>query len=96
MPNRLWERVKLSRNYAKALEQIDERLLYWPKFLAHKCKQRLTRLTQVAIRIKRLAKEDERLGERLRSRLAPKVRRREEAREKKALSAAKGEFSEHL
>lgn len=91
MPSKLWERIKLSQNYAKALEQIDERLIYWPKFLIHKCKQRLTRLTQVAIRTRRLAKEEERLGEKVVPKLAPKVRRREETRERKAEAAAKVE-----
>ncbi|KAL4898620.1 ribosomal L28e protein family-domain-containing protein [Aspergillus ambiguus] len=91
MPSKWWERIRLSSNYAKALEQVDERLIYWPKFLVHKCKQRLTRLTQVAIRMKKLAKEDERLGERVVPKLAPKIRRREETRERKAESAAKVE-----
>ncbi|RDL35252.1 Uncharacterized protein BP5553_07183 [Venustampulla echinocandica] len=91
MPSKLWERIKLSQNYAKALEQVDERLIYWPKFLIHKCKQRLTRLTQVGIRMKRLAREDERLGEKLVPKMAPKVRRREETRERKAEAAAKVE-----
>lgn len=90
-PAKLWERIKLSQNYAKALEQVDARLIYWPKFLIHKCKQRLTRLTQVGIRMRRLAKEDERLGEKLVPKLAPKVRRREETRERKAEAAAKVE-----
>jgi protein MAK16 len=90
-PAKLWERIKLSQNYAKALEQVDERLIYWPKFLIHKCKQRLTRLTQVGIRMRRLAREDERLGEKIVPRLAPKVRRREETRERKAEAAAKVE-----
>ena len=91
MPSKLWERIKLSPNYAKALQQIDERLIYWPKFLIHKCKQRLTRLTQLAIRTRRLAKEEERLGERAVPKLAPKIRRREETRERKAEAAAKVE-----
>ncbi|RHZ73388.1 hypothetical protein CDV55_108997 [Aspergillus turcosus] len=91
MPSKLWERIRLSSNYAKALEQLDERLIYWPKFLIHKCKQRLTRLTQVAIRMRKIAKEEERLGERIVPKLAPKIRRREETRERKAESAAKVE-----
>lgn len=85
-PAKLWERIKLSRNYTKALEQIDNHLLYWNKFLIHKCKQRLTRLTQVAITERRLAlREDERhyVG------VKHKVKRREENRERKALAAAK-------
>lgn len=91
MPSKLWEKIKLSQNYGKALEQIDARLIYWPKFLIHKCKQRLTRLTQVAIRSRRLALEEERLGEKVVPKLAPKVRRREATRERKAEAAAKVE-----
>lgn len=86
MPSKLWERIKLLKNYNKALEQIDDRLQYWQKFLIHKCKQRLTRLTQVTMTERRLAlKEDERhyVG------IKPKVKRREENRERKALTAAR-------
>lgn len=89
LPSKMWERIKLSNNYNKALEQIDQRLVYWPKFLIHKCKQRLTRLTQVQIRMRRIAAEEERLGEKLVPKLAPKVRHREKARERKAEAAAK-------
>jgi protein MAK16 len=91
LPSQWWEKVRLSNNYEKALAQIDEKLLYWPKFLNHKCKQRLTRLTQVAIRSRRIQKEDERLGEKIVPRLASKIKRREETRERKAESAAKVE-----
>lgn len=91
MPSKWWEKIKLSRNYTQALEQVDSHLAYFPKFLVHKNKQRLTRLTQVNLRIKKIAKEEERLGERLVPRLAPKIRKREEGRERKALAAAKVE-----
>lgn len=89
LPSKMWEKIKLSNNYSKALEQIDERLIYWPKFMTHKCKQRLTRLTQVQIRMRRIAAEEERLGEKLVPKLAPKVKHREQARERKAEAAAK-------
>jgi protein MAK16 len=91
LPNKWWERIRLPANYASALQLVDERLTYWPKWLVHKCKQRLTRLTQVAIRTRRLAREEERLGERLVPKLAPKIRRREATRERKAEAAAKVE-----
>jgi protein MAK16 len=91
MPSRWWERIRLSGDYAKALEQVDAQLAYWPKFTIHKCKQRLTRLTQVAIRARKIAREEERLGEKLVPRLAPKVRKREATRERKAEAAAKVE-----
>lgn len=86
MPSRWWERIRLSKNYGKALGQIDEHLQYWQKFLIHKCKQRLTKLTQVAITERRLALREE---ERHYVGVKPKVKRREENRERKALAAAK-------
>lgn len=92
MPNRQWERIKLSENYTKALAQLDERLIYWPSWLIHKCKQRLTRLTQVAIRTRRMALLDAKMGEKLVG-IKPKIKRREETRERKALAAAKLERS---
>lgn len=91
LPSKWWEKIRLPHNYEKALAQIDEKLIYWPKFYVHKCKQRLTRLTQVAIRQRRIAKEEDRLGEKLVPKLAGKIRRREETRERKAESAAKVE-----
>lgn len=89
MPSKWWEKIKLSKNYQEALQQIESRLQYFPKFLLHKCKQRLTRLVQVATRMRRIAAEEARLGEQLVPKMAPKIKHREEARERKALMAAK-------
>ena len=89
MPSKWWEKVKLSKNYQQALAQIESHLQYFPKFLLHKCKQRLTRLVQVATRTRKLAAEDARLGEKLVPKMAPKIKHREQARERKALAAAK-------
>lgn len=89
-PKKWWERIRLSKRYSKALEQIDENLLYWPEFLKHKCKQRLTRLTQVQLAERRLAlaKQQGEI-ETTTVAIAPKVKRREKIRERKALAAAK-------
>ncbi|KAI1438806.1 ribosomal L28e protein family-domain-containing protein [Xylaria sp. CBS 124048] len=89
LPSKLWQKIKLSQNYQEALSQIEEHLKYWPQHMIHRAKQRLTRLQQVSIRMRRLAKEDARLGEKIVPKLAPKVRRREATRERKAEAAAK-------
>ena len=59
---------------------------YYPTFLKHKCKQRLTKLTQYIIRSRRLLLTP---GPKTVTRMAPKRARREETRERKALAAAK-------
>lgn len=32
-PAKHWEKVKLSKNYQKAIDQIDEHLMYWDRCL---------------------------------------------------------------
>jgi protein MAK16 len=55
-PLRMWEKIKLSKSYARALAQIDTTLEHhYSPFLIHKCKQRLTKMTQSMIRMRRLA-----------------------------------------
>jgi protein MAK16 len=83
-PAKLWEVIKLSENYKQALAQIDQHLQYWPEKLIHRNKQRLTKIWQYLIRMRRLRKK-------VRPTIITinqKVERREKIRERKALSAA--------
>ena len=84
-PNKLWEKVLLSRSYPEAIKQIDEQLAFWPQIVVHKCKQRLTKMTQFLIRMRRMRLKPRKTLERVHK----KVEVRDERREVKAEKAAR-------
>lgn len=88
MPRAMWEKTKLSRNYAKALEQLDAKMQYWPKMIVHRAKQRLTKMTQVMIRMKRIRLRAKREPTEELVGIKKKAEKRDRNREKKALRAA--------
>mmetsp|Transcript_24253 Transcript_24253/g.54539 ORF Transcript_24253/g.54539 Transcript_24253/m.54539 type:complete len:217 (+) Transcript_24253:58-708(+) len=51
-PSKIWKKYELSRNYIKALSQIDLKLSFWPKFFLFKSKQKLTRFYQIIMKEK--------------------------------------------
>lgn len=85
-PKNLWEKVKLSRNFLEALKQIDEQLKYWPEHMINRCKQRLTKMRQMLIRMRKQSMKEG--GPRLVP-IKKKTERREKTREIKAEAAAK-------
>merc|ERR1712194_522754 len=72
--------------YLEALGTIDEHLKYWPDHMINRCKQRLTKLKQMLIRMRKQSMKEGGV------RMVPikkKTERREKTRELKAEAAAK-------
>ncbi|KDD76729.1 hypothetical protein H632_c125p2 [Helicosporidium sp. ATCC 50920] len=76
-PRKLWQRLRLSSDYTKALGQIDEHLVYWPQFMVHKNKQRFTRITQYLLRMRKLAQTTRRKIVTVPARKEKQLRRKE-------------------
>lgn len=84
-PCQAWEKVKLSKTFVTALQQIEDTLVFWPNYFKQKCRQRLLKITQYLARMRKMKLHDSK-------KLVP-VRRKQERRlakrEEKALVAAR-------
>lgn len=66
------------------MEEIDQQLIYWSPFIIHKCKQRLTKLRQMLIQMRKLKLQ----GKEELVPIKKKAEKRDRIREAKALIAA--------
>lgn len=84
-PRALYEKIELDKDYEKALEMIGAELKGWNKLLVHKCKQRLTKLSDY---LERKALLDE-IGRPVYIHRRRKAEKQDRAREAKAARVAK-------
>ena len=84
MPSKMWEKSELSSDLKVAMQQISNKLAYWPNHMVSKCKARYVKLTQMLIRMRRI----ELRPQMDLVRYHKKTERREAARAKKAEAVA--------
>lgn len=82
MPKNVYEKIRLSDDYGRALQEIEEHLEFWDKEIIHKCKQRMTKLTEYHERIQYLREH----GQKEYMVRKTKMNRREKIRALKALN----------
>lgn len=56
-PQKMYEKIKLSENYEKAMQEISENLKYWDEDLILKCKRKMTKLYKMFLRKQNIKKE---------------------------------------
>lgn len=83
-PKRMYERIQLSTDYQEALAAIETHLQFWDPELIHKCKQRMTKLTECLERAKYLEEH----GQKEYMVRKVKMNRREKIRALRALNTA--------
>ncbi|KAB7505367.1 Protein MAK16-like protein A [Armadillidium nasatum] len=88
-PVKQWEKIKLSKNFKTALRQIDENLILYKKYFRQKCRQRLLKLTQIIVRMRKQALDPEKKLIPIRRKIDLRIKRREQ----KALVAAKTDLA---
>jgi protein MAK16 len=50
----MWEKIPLHPTFLKALEQVNKYFEFWPHFIRKKIKQRMTKIRQYLIRMRRM------------------------------------------
>jgi protein MAK16 len=51
-PKQIWKKIPLSRNFRKAIQEININLSMWPKFFLHFAKLKLIKLVQISVRFR--------------------------------------------